>query len=73
MSPILMVAVAVGGWLGAGSDQWVVYDGSEGPGRGKHIVLISGVANALSTFENELVVSMGGEEKLIYEGVVEEN
>jgi hypothetical protein len=37
-----MVAVVVGGWLGAGSDQWVVYDGSDGPGRGKHIVLISG-------------------------------
>jgi hypothetical protein len=42
MSPILMIAVAVGGLLGAGSDQWVVYDGSDGPGRGKHIVLISG-------------------------------
>jgi hypothetical protein len=37
-----MVAMAVGGWLGAGSDQWVVYDGSDGPGRGKHIVLVSG-------------------------------
>ena len=42
MSPILMVAVAVGGWMGAASDQWVVYDGGDGPGRGKHVVLISG-------------------------------
>ena len=24
------------------ADPWVVYDGSEGPGKGKHIVLVSG-------------------------------
>lgn len=36
------------------------------------LVLISGVPDALSTFENDLIVSMDGEQKLIYEGVVEE-
>ena len=25
-----------------GEDQWVVYDGFDGPGKGKHIVLVSG-------------------------------
>jgi pyruvate kinase len=37
-----------------------------------NIVLISKVHDALATFENDLIVSMDGEEKLIYEGVVEE-
>ncbi|MCP4398775.1 MAG: pyruvate kinase [bacterium] len=36
------------------------------------LVLISGVPDALKHYENELIVSMDGEEKLIYEGVVEE-
>ena len=36
------------------------------------IVVITGVTNALTTFENDILVSMDGEEKLIYEGVVEE-
>ncbi len=37
-----------------------------------NLVLISGVPEALKRYENELIVSMDGEEKLIYEGVVEE-
>ena len=37
-----------------------------------HIVIISGVADAFATFEHELIVSIDGREKLIYEGVVEE-
>jgi pyruvate kinase len=37
-----------------------------------NIVLISGVHDALVAFENDLIVSIDGEEKLIYEGVVEE-
>lgn len=36
------------------------------------IVVISGVADAFATFEHELIVSIDGREKLIYEGVVEE-
>ena len=35
-------------------------------------LLISGVADAFATFEHELIVSVDGREKLIYEGVVEE-
>ena len=38
----------------------------------RDLVLISGVPNAMSSFEAELIVTMDGEEKLIYEGVVEE-
>ena len=37
-----------------------------------HIVVISGVADAFATFEHELIVTIDGQEKLIYEGVVEE-
>ena len=36
------------------------------------IVLISGVSNAMTSFENEQIVTIDGEEKLIYEGVIEE-
>ncbi len=36
------------------------------------VVMISEVFNALTTFENGIIVSLDGEEKLIYEGVVEE-
>jgi pyruvate kinase len=36
------------------------------------LVVISGVPDALLTFENDLIVTMDGEEKLIYEGVIEE-
>lgn len=35
-----------------------------------NIVLISGVTKAMENFENNLIVSMDGEEKLIYEGVI---
>jgi hypothetical protein len=27
---------------GAAADPWVVYDGYDGPGKGKHVVLVSG-------------------------------
>lgn len=36
------------------------------------VVMISEVFNALETFENGIIVSLDGGEKLIYEGVVEE-
>ena len=36
------------------------------------IVVISGVVDSFATFEHELIVSIDGREKLIYEGVVEE-
>ena len=36
------------------------------------LVMIAGVPEALQTFEPDLIVSMDGEEQLIYEGVVEE-
>jgi pyruvate kinase len=36
------------------------------------LVVLSGVFNALECFEDGMTVSMDGEEKLIYEGVVEE-
>ena len=39
-------ALAIAGLLGAGrtaaADPWVVYDGDDGPGKGKHVVLVSG-------------------------------
>ena len=34
--------VALLGTTACGADPWVVYDGSDGPGKGKHVVLISG-------------------------------
>ena len=37
-----------------------------------NLVMISGVFRALDCFEEGIIVSMDGEEKLIYEGVVEE-
>src|SRR5881628_3055669 len=36
----LGIAAVEGG--GSSSDLWVVYDGFKGPGKGKHIVLVSG-------------------------------
>ena len=36
------------------------------------LTLISGVPEALTTLEHDLIVTLDGEEKLIYEGVVEE-
>ena len=36
------------------------------------LVVISGVPDACSTFEDGLTVTLDGEEKLIYEGLVEE-
>jgi len=45
----LMMGMFVGGMMGlsgalaaAADDPWVVYEGKDGPGKGKHIVLISG-------------------------------
>jgi len=38
----------------------------------QNLVVIAGVPDAIATFEHELIVSMDGEEHLIYEGVVEE-
>lgn len=37
-----MLALAAGAVRGASSDLWVTYEGKRGPGRGKHVVLISG-------------------------------
>ncbi len=41
---ISAAAMAACGWLSAATaaEPWVVYDGATGPGRGKHIVLVSG-------------------------------
>src|ERR1700740_327382 len=36
----ITLAVVVG--RAAADDAWVVYDGGDGPGKGKHVVLISG-------------------------------
>jgi hypothetical protein len=44
-SPRLLLTVALGCLLGTqarAADPWVVYEGSDGPGKGKHIVLVSG-------------------------------
>ncbi len=38
----LFVGVALLAAMARGAEPWVVYDGFDGPGRGKHIVLISG-------------------------------
>ncbi len=38
----LGLSLVVGGEARAGDDQWVVFEGKEGPGTGKHIVLVSG-------------------------------
>ena len=41
--PLYVMAVCLIGLPGAhGDDPWVVYEGGDGPGRGKHIVLVSG-------------------------------
>ena len=46
LSNLLVLGLIMGftnlGLMGEDSDLWVVYDGIEGPGKGKHIVLISG-------------------------------
>ncbi|MGH7129323.1 MAG: ThuA domain-containing protein [Planctomycetaceae bacterium] len=39
---LLFGAIALAGSMASADDPWVVYEGSEGPGRGKHIVLVSG-------------------------------
>jgi type 1 glutamine amidotransferase len=39
---IVALAVLAGGGRIRADDPWVVYEGSDGPGKGKHIVLISG-------------------------------
>lgn len=39
---IVAVAVLAGGGGVRAEDPWVVYEGGEGPGKGKHIVLVSG-------------------------------
>src|SRR6476659_3352896 len=44
-TPWLLSLAVLGTLLSAAvqaADPWVVYEGSEGPGKGKHIVLISG-------------------------------
>jgi len=38
----LLVAVSLVSHLHAQNPEWVVYEGGEGPGKGKHIVLVSG-------------------------------
>src|SRR5579872_4991718 len=39
---LLAVAVGMIGRPARAADPWIVYDGYDGPGKGKHIVLISG-------------------------------
>src|SRR5262245_3061699 len=40
--PPLLICLLLSAGAVSGADPWVVYGGSDGPGRGKHIVLISG-------------------------------
>src|SRR5215475_8569372 len=39
---ILVLVLIAGGGSVRADDPWVVYEGSDGPGKGKHVVLISG-------------------------------
>lgn len=39
---IFVLTAASGSWAQKSGDPWVVYEGKEGPGRGKHIVFVSG-------------------------------
>ncbi len=39
---VVILGLALLDTAGAGDDPWVVYEGKEGPGKGKHIVLVSG-------------------------------
>ena len=39
---ILILAALLSASLASADDRWVVYEGKEGPGKGKHIVLIAG-------------------------------
>jgi hypothetical protein len=39
LGPLLLMAFA---WQAAAADPWLVFEGKSGPGRGKHVVLISG-------------------------------
>lgn len=39
---VINAAFGLGGQVTSAEDPWVVYDGFDGPGRGKHIVLVSG-------------------------------
>jgi len=38
----VLTATALGGSQAPAADPWVVYDGFDGPGKGKHVVLVSG-------------------------------
>lgn len=38
----VLASMLLAGNAGAAEDQWVVYEGKEGPGKGKHIVLMAG-------------------------------
>src|SRR5262245_20838691 len=40
--PLALVALLVAAGAAGAADPWVVYEGSAGPGKGKHIVLVSG-------------------------------
>src|SRR5262249_21500343 len=41
-SAVALCGVAIQAQPGSKEDPWVIYDGFDGPGKGKHIVLISG-------------------------------
>jgi hypothetical protein len=41
-SHLIAAAVVLSAGVASAADQWVVYEGGTGPGRGKHVVLISG-------------------------------
>lgn len=38
----LLLAASMNGYAAQAQDPWVVYEGKQGPGKGKHIVLVSG-------------------------------
>ena len=42
LSFVLFLAIVLGPRLAVAADPWVVYDGGEGPGQGKHIVFVTG-------------------------------
>src|SRR5437764_7811573 len=39
---LVVLAMCCCAHTGSAQDQWVVYEGKDGPGKGKHIVLVSG-------------------------------
>ena len=40
--PVALVLASFASGMARGADPWVVYEGKDGPGKGKHIVLVTG-------------------------------